>query len=204
MRRVLTSLIALTLVAATACDRQPVGPPAGPEQAAPDFNFNNNPWGGSEHIFRSEYYAFFVVYDTESPLAAVLSSTPDCGGLLEPADRQRVVEDPYDPIYSQVHELLIADPVNIFVVDLSRGGACFGFDLVASGEGKLVNTDNDYYAFFHDRNNSNAFGFRASGKVFDADGGSWHFNGMVHQVWDGEDFATLKATEQFNLKPTGN
>ena len=191
MHRVLTFLIALALVAATGCDRQPAGPAAGAGTVAPDFNFNNNPWGGSEHIFRSEYYAFFVVFDTESPLAAVLSSTPDCGGLLEPADRQRVVADPYDPI-------------NIFLVDLSGDGACFGFDLVASGEGKLVYTDNDYYAFFQDRNSSNAFGFRATGKVVDSDGGRWHFNGMVHQVWDGEDFATLKATEQFNLKPTGN
>ena len=203
MRRSLMFLIAGTLVAATSCDRQPVAPTAEPDAGAAVFNFNNNTDGGSLHIYRSQNYAFFVVYDTESPLAAVLSSTPDCGGFLEPADVHRVVEDPYDVIHSRVKELTLADPINIFIVDLSQDGACFGYDLVASGSGKLVSTDSDLYAFFRPNNNANAFGFSAHGKVVDGDGRTWHFNGLNRFEWDGEDFATLKATEQFNHKPTG-
>jgi hypothetical protein len=204
MRRTLTLLVAGALVAATGCDRQPVAPVQEADAPAPVFNFNNNPDGGSLHIYRSENYAFFVVYDDATPLAAVLSSTPDCGGVLEPADVQRVVENPYDFYSSQIHELLVADPINIFIVDLSAPGACFGQELVASGTGKLVSTDNDLLTVLRDNPNHNAFGFRSSGKVVDMDGRTWHFNGLNRFVWDGDDFATLKATEQFNLKPTGN
>jgi len=124
-------LIAGTLIAATGCDRQPVAPTAEPDVGAAVFNFNNNPDGGSLHIYRSQYYAFFLLFDTESTLVSVLSSTPDCGGFLEPADVQNVVEDPYDVIHSRVQELMKADPINIFIVDLSQDGACFGYDLVA-------------------------------------------------------------------------
>ena len=203
MRRVPMFLIAGTFVAATGCDRQPVAPTAEPDAGAPVFNFNNNPDGGSLHIYRSQYYAFFLLFDTETPLVAVLSSTPDCGGFLEPADVQNIVEDPYDVIHHRVHELMVADPINIFIVDLAAEGACFGFDLVASGSGKLISTDSDYYSFFRPNNNSNAFGFNVHGKVVDRDGQSWNFSGHNRTVWDGEDFDTIKAQEQFNLKPTG-
>jgi len=203
MRRVLTLLVAISLVAATGCDRQPVAPTAEPDAGAPVFNFNNNPDGGSLHIYRSQYYAYFLLFDTETPLVAVLSSTPDCGGFLEPADVQNIVEDPYDVIHNRVHELMVADPINIFIVDLAAEGACFGFDLVASGSGKLISTDSDYYAFFRPNNNANSFGFDVHGRVVDGEGRTWHFNGHNRTVWDGEDFATMKAKEQFNLKPTG-
>ncbi|MCL7979804.1 MAG: hypothetical protein M8865_07860 [marine benthic group bacterium] len=203
MRRVLTFLTAIALIAATGCDRQPVEPVPEAGGDAVTFNFNNNPDGGSLNIYRTERDAFFVLFDPESTLAAVLSSTPDCGGFLEPADMQRVVKDPYDVVNSQVRELMIADPINIFIVDLATGGGCFGYGLVATGAGKLVSNDNDLYAFFRENRNANAFGFGAHGKVVDTSGRKWHFNGHNRFVWDGQDFATLKATEQFNLRPTG-
>ncbi len=196
--------LALGLIVSTGCDKQLVAPTAEPVGEVPAFNFNNNPYGGSIHIFRSGTYVFYVLYDTETSLAAVFSSTPDCGGILEPADLQRVAEDPYDPIHSKVRELTLADPINIFIVDLSQAGACFGFDLFASGTGKATATDSDFYSFFRPNNNANAFGFMGRGTVVDADGGTWQFSGHERYVWDGEDFATLKANAVFNLNPRGN
>ena len=203
MRRVLMFLIAGTLIAATGCDRQPVAPTAEPDAGAAVFNFNNNPDGGSLHIYRTQNDAFFVLWEPEGTLAAVLSSTPDCGGSLEPADIQRIVKDPYDVYNDRVHELMHADPINIFLVDTGVGGGCFGFELLATGSGKLASTDNDLWAFFHDKKNANAFGFNVHGKLVDMDGQTWQFSGHNRFVWDGEDFDTMKANEQFTLKPIG-
>lgn len=208
----LTSLaMALGLVVG-ACGEQPV--PTATDEAVFSTgvrtldNFSNNPANGNDRVFRFEQNVFFLIFqfpdDVPPPgtpdLVAVHSSTPDCGGILEPVGTQWIMDNPDDPLSAKIREVTLADPVNIFVVDLAQAGSCFGFRLVASGTGKLVNTDNDIFTFLRPNNNANAFGFTAQGRLTTPAGDRVHYNGVSKMVWDGEDFGTFKVNEHFNLK----
>lgn len=168
------------------------------DQAAPAFNFNNNPDGGSTHIYRYNGNAFFVISDSESPLVVLHTMDPVCGaGALEPVDIQRVQENPDDPMSGRVRQLQLADPINIFIGDTSQEGECFGTKLVASGTGKLVETDNDrFYA-----GKGNAFGFRASGVLYSPSGQKAHYNGQIHFAANENQVHRIQT---FNFKWVGN
>lgn len=205
------SLVALALaVGLVACADQP-SPTALSEGVAPApaFNYLNNPDNGNARIFRFESHVFFLIFqfpNTLPPagtpdLVAVHSTTPNCGGILEPADFQSVVDNPTDPTAGKVRELIQADPINIFIVDLSQSGNCFGFQLVARGTGKLVNTDND---FFVAGNNANAFGFTAQGQLTGPTGQKAHYNGVSKISWDGDTGDRFFVNEHFNFKFIGN
>lgn len=200
MRKLPSIASALVLSAlAVSCTDQPTGT-QGPAVAAPLLNFMNNPDNGNPKIWRYEDFAFLVIYDSDSPLAAVHSSFPSCGGELQPVSVQEIVDNPNDPFSDQVRQLLQADGINIFVVDLSAPGGCFGYDLVASGTGNLVNTDNDFFAFVHDNPNSNAFGFTAQGRLTSPGGDRVSYNGVSKCVWDGTDFGSIRCKDQVNLR----
>ncbi|TFH19802.1 MAG: hypothetical protein E4H03_13285 [Myxococcales bacterium] len=166
-------------------------------------NFGNNPDNGNDRIFRFEQDAFFLIFDANSSLVAAHTSTPCAlGGILEPISTQWIIENPDDPFSGQVRETLLADPINIYILDLAQGGDCFGFALVASGTGKLVNTDNDFYSFLNpDTHRSNAYGFTAQGQLTGADGSKMHYNGVLKVVWDGIDGSKKdNVNEHFNLQ----
>lgn len=210
MRSLTTFTTLLFLAVFTiACAEQPTSPAdlAEPSEVAVDplSNFNNNPDGGSIHIFRYQSHVLFAIFDPNSSLAAAITTADECGGgVLEPADIQDVDEDPDAFPFTRSRELIQADPVNIHIVDLSLPGSCFGLAQVAQGTGKAMLTDNDVTAFLIPGNNANAFGIMANGKLVDDAGQRWTFSGQARFVWDGEDLSTLKVNERFNLKPTGN
>lgn len=207
--RSLATLATLLFLAVFACAEQPTSPADLAETSEvtvdPLSNFNNNPDGGSIHIFRYQRHVVFALFDPNSSLAAAITTADQCGGgVLEPADVQDVVEDPDAGPFTRVRELILADPVNIHIVDFSSPGSCFGLAQVAQGTGKAMLTDNDVTAFLIPGNNANAFGIMANGKLVDDTGQRWTFSGQTRFVWDGEDLSTLKVNEKFNLKPTGN
>lgn len=210
MRSVTTLATLLFLAMFTiACAEQPTSPAdladASEVTVDPLSNFNNNPDGGSIHIFRFQSHVVFAIFDPNSSLAAAITTANECGGgVLEPADIQDVDQDPDAFPFTRTRELIQADPVNIHIIDESLPGDCFGFAQVAQGTGKAMLTDNDVNTFLIPNNNANAFGIKANGKLADAAGQSWHFSGHARFVWDGEDFSTLKVNEKFNLEPTGN
>ena len=208
------TVLVLAVAMALGCADQPTTPSTMTDGVglAPAFTFIKNPDNGNPHIYRFESDVFYLIFQFPSgpppagtpDLVAVHSTTPDCGGGLEPADIQQVIENPDDPASGKIRELTLADPINIFIVDLSQPGSCFGFELVASGEGKLVNTDNDVLVFLRDSNNANAFGFTAHGQLYGPDGRMAHYNGASKVTWDGNDGSKFFHTnEHFNFKWTG-
>ncbi len=168
---------------------------------APTLNtFANNLEGGGPHIFRlDDGLIVAVLNDPETSLAAVHAAEPFCGGDLEPVDMQFVVDNPDDPLADRIRRLMLADPINIFVVDGAKSGGCFGAELIASGKGKMVSTDNDLTALLE--NNANAFGFSAHGTLTGVDGGTAHYNGVRKIVV--KDGQPTKATIQFNFTLPG-
>lgn len=164
-----------------------------------DNSFGNNPYNGNDRIFRFENTFVLTVFDPSSSLVAVLSSFPICGGAFEPVATQWIMEHPDDPLTGQIRQVTLADPINIFVVDLNQPGGCFGFQLVASGTGKVTLTDNDVFVFLRDDNNANAYGYTVNGQLTTLAGDLVHFGGAVRVVWDGHDPSTIKVAEQFHL-----
>ncbi|MFW6084953.1 MAG: hypothetical protein ACODAA_07055, partial [Gemmatimonadota bacterium] len=139
-------------------------------------NFTNNLDGGGPHIFRlDDGLIVAILNDPETSLSAVHSAVPFCGGDLEPVDMQFVLDNPDDPLADRIRRLMLADPINIFVVDTAQPGDCFSAELVASGTGKLVNTDNDLTALLE--NNANAFGYSAHGTLTGPAGRKAHYSG---------------------------
>jgi len=193
-------LLAAALTMGCADRNAPVEPVKPPPVS---FNFNNNPDGGSPHVFRFQDFVFFVIFD--GSLAAVHSSSDAEGGcgpgsFFGLGDFQEIVEDPSAGILSRVHQLAQAKQIYIAVVDLNQAGNCFGLAKVADGIGKWQNTDNDLAPFLRDDNNHNAFGAVAQGTLQRPSGASAQYNGVGKCVWDGHDFATLKCVDKINLR----
>ena len=72
---------------------------------------------------------------------------------------------------------------------------------LAEGTGNLTNTDNDVFTFLFDdpRNNSNAYGFAAQGRLTLANGDIASYSGVLKCVWDGDDAATQRCVSRINL-----
>lgn len=163
-------------------------------------NFTNNLDGGGPHIFRTDDGLIVAILnDPETSLSAVHAPEPFCGGELEPVSTQFVVDNPDDPLADRIRRLMLADDINIFVVDAAEPGGCFDAELIALGKGKLISTDNDLTALLE--NNANAFGFSVHGTLSGVDGGTAHYNGVRKIVV--KDGQPPKATIQFNFEWLG-
>lgn len=197
----LASMALVFAVFALGCESttEPADETVAPSEAmertdAPTLNtFINNPGEVGFGIFRFESGVGMGLRDPESPLRAHHTTFPECGGVLELADVQVIADNPDDPMADRVRLLLLADPINIFVVDESQPGDCFGQKLIASGTGKLVNTDNDFFAFLNGAQGANAFGFQAQGALSGPDGRA-HYNGVLRIV------AGKNVTRKFNFR----
>lgn len=207
MSRLASTALALA-VFALGCESatEPADETLAPSEAverteAPTLNtFTNNLDGGGPHIFRTDDGLIVAILnDPETSLSAVHAPEPFCGGELEPVNTQFVVDNPDDPLADRIRRLILADDINIFIVDAAEPGGCFDAELIASGKGKLVSTDNDLTALLE--NNANAFGFSAHGTLTGVDGGTAHYNGVrkIVQVAGGQTQVNLK----FNFKLLG-
>lgn len=203
MNRLASTALALA-VFALGCESatEPADETLAPSEAvertdAPTLNtFINNPGEVGFRVLRFENHAFFELQDPESPLRALHTTEPFCGGVLEPADIQLIADNPDDPMTDRVRLLLLADPINISILDTSQPGDCFGDKLIASGTGKLVNTDNDFFAFLNGAQGANAFGFQAQSTLSGPDGRA-HYNGVLRIV------AGKNVTRKFDFKLIG-
>ena len=203
---IVASLVALVLAVLTvACDQGvPTQPAAGVTAPAPMLNFTNNPDTGNDRIFRIETGGVgFGIFDPNSSLLAILSTTAFCDASeFHTVSIQEIYENPDDPTAGQIRQLMKGKDLNMWVVDDATypNGDCFGRDLVASGTGSVVQTDNDLFAILRDNKNKNSFGATGHGKLTTVDGERLHYNATIRIVWDGDDFSTMKINEHFNVR----
>jgi hypothetical protein len=183
-----------------ACDQQPVAPVAD-QVSGVAFNWLNNPDNGNPRIFRSETDWINCWSDAENGLRACHSTIPlgggtepDCGPQegLDLVEWQQVGDvDPNDPFSSRVHTVIKGD-VFITVRDTNEPGTCFGAALVAEGPGRFQYNDND--AFGTVVNNTNAFKYRANGRLTAPDGSEVVYNGHLTFLFGEEQgFRVLSA-----------
>lgn len=188
-----TSLAAMVLVAATvACDQSmPTQPTSDAAAPAPMLNFTNNPDNGNGRIFRTETGGVgFGILDPNSPLLAVLSTVVFCDiGVPHTVSIQEVYETPDNPLVGQVRLLIQAKDINMWIVDTSQPGDCFGGELVASGTGSVIQTENG----------RNTIGATGHGKLTGIGGERLNYSATLRIVWDTDDFSTKSFTMKFNL-----
>jgi len=174
MRKLAFILVPLVLLG---CGQEPAAPAV---SGTPAFNYMNNPDNGNFRIFRYQGAMAACWTDPTTGLRACHATIPlggggepDCGLQSDapPADNQEVLTD--------VEALRIAvnasGRVWITVRDLNRAGDCFDAALVAEGWGTMRYTDND--ALGTVVNNTNAWGFMASGTVTTPGGASLGYSG---------------------------
>ncbi|NIM49591.1 MAG: hypothetical protein GTN62_05220 [Gemmatimonadales bacterium] len=209
MRKLGGCFVALLCTTAllVACSDQPT-----PTESAvidpPLFNWMNNPDNGNPRIWRyQDHFAFgwtdpstrVRAFHTTYPLA-----DPDCSPLdfFEPMSFQDVADlDPDDFLRSRFRDLADADEIWILVRDLNEPGVCFGAKLLAQGVGKMHGTDNDFFAWYpNDRNNANAYGYVAQGKLTSPGGDKRHYNGVFRCHWDDDGVPEAKCKAKVNLK----
>lgn len=74
---------------------------------------------------------------------------------------------------------------------------------IATGTVKLIATDNDVYAYLQGGNNTNAFGYKANGKLTGPEGQTYNLNFVFRAHWDGVDLASYKEVIKIKLTPVG-
>ncbi len=200
------SFVALMLAAFTvACDQSvPTQPAAEAVAPAPMLSFTNNLDNGNDRIFRTETgQVGFGILDPNSSMLAILSTEDYCGiGEVHTVSIQEIFENPDDPTAGQIRLLMKAKDINMWIVDNATypNGDCFGRELMASGVGSVVQTDNDEFILLRDTNKKNSFGASGHGKLTTVDGERLHYNASIRTVWDGDDFSTMKINEHFNVR----
>jgi len=205
---IIASLVALVLAVLTvACDQGvPTQPAAEATALTPMLNFTNNLDNGNDRIFRTETSAGFGIFDPNSSMLAILSTVDFCDiGQVHTVSIQEIFENPDEPLAGQIRLLMKAKDINMWILDNSTypNGDCLGRDLIASGVGSVVQTDNDEFILLRDTNNKNSFGATGHGKLMTVDGERFHYNATIRIVWDGDDFSTMKINEHFNVRSLG-
>lgn len=169
-------------------------PPTAVPQVGPSFNFSNGP-ANPGIVLRTDRNDFFFFVDDKSLLVA-FGSTGDgpfpcaTSTVLTPGDLQRIVRDPSsgtDPDAFPELRLFVADELFMFVYDWTGMPNPFTCDFIlngpriAEGTARLVNTDNDFFAFLRDdAPRTNSFGWQAHGTLQDLlNGGQVRFSGHV-------------------------
>lgn len=72
-----------------------------------------------------------------------------------------------------------------------------------TGTANVTYTDNDVYAWAQDNPNSNSFGNKANGTLFDKSGKKYNLNFVYRVIWDPGKDITLNEVLKIQLTPTG-
>jgi len=145
----------------------------------PSYDWTNNPDVGRADFYRYQDAYVMCWTDSGNGLRACHSTVPlgngtepDCGpqGVLPPVDVQDVLAN------GNWHQVL-QGPVWITIRDLSSAGECFDATLVAQGDGRLQNTDNDVLGVEPGAKNANAFGWMAEGSLMSPTGQTMMYSG---------------------------
>jgi hypothetical protein len=190
-RASLLGVIAGVVMPLMACREEPAAPT---RDAAPTFNFMNNPDNGNIRIVRYETGFAFSWTDPNTGLRATHTTFPiadidgnpetDCGPqeVLDPVAEQDVglLQDPASISRIRAN---VKGPVWIIIRDVNQAGNCFGNKLIAQGTGQIHYTDNDIFGAGPEGGNTNAFGFMGQGTVTTVDGSRRHYNGALHYTF---------------------
>jgi hypothetical protein len=204
------SLLLLSLIAGVmSCDRQASAPSDAAD--APGFNWTNNPDNGNFRIQRFEDFLATSWTDFGNGLRATHTTVPLPIGLPQETDcgpQQRLDDIALQFVgLDEWFRVNATGRVWVVIRDVTQAGDCFGNVLVAEGWGQIRYTDNDAFGFTGegDNQNSNAWGFMASGTLTRAGGGTLRYVGHARFIAAaelGEDgFPILKgANFQVNVR----
>jgi len=187
----------LALFVAVSCDQQPVEP-MDDLTAAPAFNYmNNDGLFANGKIFRHGHNFGWVGWDVERQLigwfgtfdpADPAVSFCGLGQEMEQIAAQHLYNNP--DLADEIEHLFLQGDVWVELADWTGLWAPFdcdnwaSADFLASGEMRIVWTDNDVNAWLggHPRNNS--YGFNGSGRLTLEGGGNTNINYIFHSTWN--------------------
>lgn len=114
---------------------------------------------------------------------------------------QALVSGQYPYETTLVHRLVTQPEIYINVYAADFEGFC---DVIASGTGKIVGTNNDVLAEDGGRPQAQAAGYMAEGILTGADGQLYHYNGHFRATWRPADpDGTYHEQVMINLQPIG-
>jgi hypothetical protein len=190
-RATLLSAVAGVATLLIACQGEPVAPT---RNAAPTFDFMNNPDNGNIRIVRHGTDIAVSWTDPKTGLRATHTTFPipfngspetDCGpqSALDPVAQQEVGLL-VDPVFLSQIRANAKGTVWIIIRDVNQPGDCYGNKLIAEGTGELHYTDNDTWGAGPEGGNTNAFGWMAQGTVTSVDDGSeLRYNGALRYTF---------------------
>ena len=153
---------------------------------APSFGLAENSGGAS--IARYERIYFLIGYDAVKQLLVAHSAgngLPSCGIPITEAQLGSVqdVISPEDALL--VNTLMQADPAFIWVwsTPVANFAAVRCTPPLGKGVGRLVSTDNDFYADVVDHTRVNSFGYTAQGTLVGNEGQTIQYSGVFRTVW---------------------
>ena len=198
----------LALFVAVSCDQQPVEPAADQVAEAPAFNYSNNPgWLANGKILRHDHNNFaWIGWDVERELISVQTTGAGnwcgIGSDIGPIDAQHLFNNP--DLADEIEHLFEQGDVWVELYDWT--GLWSPFDCVewasadhlASGEMRIVWTDNDVLGFLGGHPRNNAWGFAGAGRLALDGGGYTNINYHFRQTWN-PDKPNGHVSERLNI-----
>ncbi len=180
----------------TSCEKEPT-PLAGDVDLQVRSGQPDQP-GDNLKVFRFEGTYTIRVYDADQDLfawvgidiPAFCSGDPEGRDVLEFQDVVKGL-DLTTGEFEKVIRQIKGDDVSVFITDYP-GNSCAGLvnNEVFSSSGRMVFTDNDFFAFDNENKNRNAYGFTLIGEDIKI---------IARFVWDGLDTESTKQTVKIKL-----
>jgi hypothetical protein len=198
-------LALLPLVFAACTEQAPVAP----IEDGPAFNFmNNDGWLSNGKIFRHGHEYEWLGWDVDRQLighfgtVAAVESFCGLGEDLEPIATQHIYNNP--DVADEIQHLIQQGDVWVKLYDwtgLWDPFVCDNWanaDFLASGEMRIVTTDNDVLAYYGGHTQNNAFGLNGSGRLALGAGGFTNINYVFRETWN-PDKGFAKVIEKLNI-----
>lgn len=188
-----------SLVSIAGCAESPSEPAV---VDAPSFGLAENSGGAS--IARYDRIYFLIAYDAEKQLLVAHSAgngLPSCGIPITEAQLGSVqdVISPEDALL--VNTLMQADPAFIWVwsTPVANFAAVRCTPPLGKGVGRLVSTDNDFYADVVDHTRVNSFGYTAQGTLVGSEGQAIQYSGVFRTVWQSGGLGEIRNIARITL-----
>jgi hypothetical protein len=75
---------------------------------------------------------------------------------------------------------------------------------LATGTANLIYTDNDFFAYLYNHSNTNSFGNKANGTLFDQSGQKYKLNLVYRIIWDNIEYNHYNEVFKVQLTRTGH